>query len=188
MPFELLHFREADKIIKKKRMTKNVTETLKYIDDVLQGSLYRMTLLKSALEDMGWRENGSRNIIDGRRYQYKGFWNGIALEANFQVYEFVQTGLFRLQLGFDKGLLDMGLLLLTAQRSEKSPFGTTADLLRSEIEALHPTISLPVSVALFELGPPELVDDEEPKADNVESLPAHHSPMNIEPQGEELAA
>ena len=128
-----------------------------------------MTLLKSALDDLGWRENGSRNIIDGRRYQYKGFWKRIALEANFQLYEYVQTGLFRLQLGFDKGILDMGLLLLTAQRSEKSPFGTTADLLRSEIEALYPTISLPVSVALFDLGDPELIEDETPNDGEVEA-------------------
>ena len=188
MPFELLHFRDADKIFRKKRMTKNVMDTLKYVDDVLQGSFYRMSLLKTALTDMGWRENGSRNIIDGRKYQFKGFWNRIALEANFQVYEFLHTGLFRLQLGFDKGILDAGVILLTAQRSVKSPLGTSASLAISEIEALYPTISLPVSIALFDLGKPFCIDDEEPKINNVEPIPVHISPVAIEPHVQEVAA
>jgi hypothetical protein len=189
MPYELLHFRDADKILKKKRMAKNVADTLKYVDDVLQGSFYRMTLLKTALTDMGWRENGSRNILDGRKYQFKGFWNRIALEANFSSYEFLQTGLFRLQVGFDKGLLDSGLLLLTAQRSEKSRLGTSAGLVVSEIEALYPTISLPVSIALFDLGRPECIEEnEEPRINNVESLPVTQMQEAVEPQTEEMAA
>ena len=35
MPFELIHFRDADKIIKEKRMKKEVKSTLEYLDNVL---------------------------------------------------------------------------------------------------------------------------------------------------------
>ena len=35
MPFEVIHFRESDKILKEKRLVKDVKETLEYIDDVL---------------------------------------------------------------------------------------------------------------------------------------------------------
>jgi hypothetical protein len=35
--------------------------------------LFTGELLRQALDEMGWRENGSLSILDGRRYQYKGF-------------------------------------------------------------------------------------------------------------------
>ena len=65
-----------------------------------------------------------------------------------------QDALLRLQVGFDKGKIDMGIVLVTAQRSEKSPLGTTRDLVFKEIELLHPTINLPITVILFDLGVP----------------------------------
>ena len=49
-----------------------------YLNDVLQGTIQRGELLRQALDEMGWRENGSLNILDGRRYQYKGFKKGVA--------------------------------------------------------------------------------------------------------------
>ena len=42
--------------------------------------------------------------------------------------------------------------MLTSQRSEKSSYGSSRDLAEAEVEMLYPTISLPVSVALFDLG------------------------------------
>ena len=155
MPFEILHFRGSDKIIKNKDMEKDVQATLEYIDDALYGSIYRRELLHQALDEMNWRENGSLNIIDGRRYQYKGFKKGVALEGDsFASYEYLWTGLLRLQVGFDKGLIETGILMLTAARSEKSSYGTSRELAEAEVELLFPTISLPVSIALFDLGAP----------------------------------
>ena len=113
MPFEILHFRESDKIIKEKRMEKDIKVTLEYIDDVLFGTIYRRELLSESLEEMDWRENGTLNILDGRRYQYKGFKRGVAIEGNFSAYEYILEGLFRLQIGFDKGLVETGILMLT---------------------------------------------------------------------------
>jgi hypothetical protein len=123
-------------------------------------SLYRGELLRQALRDSGWRENGSLNILEGRRYQYKGFKKGIALEGSFAAYEFILEGLFRLQVGFDKGMIETGILMLTSQRSEKSSYGTSKELAEAEIEMLYPTISMPVSIALFDLGDPALPDEE----------------------------
>ena len=172
MPFEIVHFRESEKILKEKRLVKDVKETLEYIDDALYGSLYRRELLRQALDEMNWRENGSLNIIDGRRYQYKGFKKGVALEGDsFASYEYLWTGLLRLQVGFDKGLIETGILMLTAARSEKSSYGTSRDLAEAEVEMLYPTISMPVSIALFDLGPPIISNGTEENNDGT-SIPA----------------
>ena len=160
MPVEIIHFRGSDKIIRDKKMENYVNSTLEYVADALHGSLYRGELLRLALDDSGWRENGSLNILPGRRYQYKGFKNGIALEGSFAAYEFILEGLFRLQVGFDKGMIETGILMLTSQRSEKSSYGSSRDLAGSEVEQLYPTISMPISVALFDLGDPDLPDEE----------------------------
>jgi hypothetical protein len=160
MAFEIIHFRESDQIIKNKNMENYVQSTLEYVDDALHGSLYRGELLRQALSDSGWRENGSLNFLEGRRYQYKGFKKGIALEGSFAAYEFILEGLFRLQVGFDKGMIKTGILMLTSQRSEKSSYGSSWDLAASEVEQLYPTISMPVSIALFDLGDSALPDEE----------------------------
>jgi len=151
MSFEIMHFRGSDKIIKKKNMEKDVKITLQYIDDVLAGSLYKRELFRQALDEMDWRKNGSLNILDGRRYQYKGFKNKVAIEGNFSAYEYILEGLLRLQIGFDKEMIDTGILLLTSKRSEKSTLGNSKDLAKSEVEQLFPTIKLPVSIVLYDL-------------------------------------
>jgi hypothetical protein len=172
MPFELIHFRDSDKIIRKKKLDRDVKATLEYVYDALQGSLYRGELLRQALDEMGWRENGSLNILDGRRYQYKGFKKGIALEGSFSSFEYLLTGLARLQVGFDKKLIETGILMLTAARSEKSSLGTSRDLAVAEVEALYPTFSMPVAIALFNLGVPVISNGEgEGGNDNGISVP-----------------
>jgi hypothetical protein len=166
MPFEIIHFRDSDKIIRKKKLDRDIKATLGYVYDALQGSLYRGELLRQALDEMGWRENGSLNILDGRRYQYKGFKKGVALEGSFSSFEYLLTGLARLQVGFDKKLIETGLLMLTAARSEKSSLGTSRDLAMAEVEALYPTISMPVSIALFDLGAPVISNGDEEGGDD----------------------
>ena len=165
MPFEMIHFRDSDKIIRKKKLDRDVKATLEYVYDALQGSLYRGELLRQALDEMGWRENGSLNILDGRRYQYKGFKKGVALEGSFSSFEYLLTGLARLQVGFDKKMIETGILMLTAARSEKSSLGTSRDLAVAEVEALYPTFSMPVSIALFDLGVPVISNGEEEGGD-----------------------
>ena len=39
MPFEMIHFRESDKIIRQKRLDRDVKITLNYLSDVLQGTI-----------------------------------------------------------------------------------------------------------------------------------------------------
>jgi hypothetical protein len=163
MPFEVIHFRGSDEIIKEKNLGKDVKITLEYIDDVLFETLYRRELFRQALEEMQWRENGNVDlkILDGRRYMYKGIKRGVALEGNFSAYEYILEGLFRLQVGFDQGKIETGILMLTALRSEKSSYGTSRDLAEAEVELLYPTISMPVSIALFDLGTPVISNGEE---------------------------
>jgi len=157
---EIIHFRGSDKIIKKNHLEKDIKATLEYIEDVLFGTLHRGELLRQALDEMGWRENGTLNILEGRRYTYKGFKKGVAIEGSFSAYEFILEGMLRLQVGFDKGKIDAGVLLLTSQRSEKSSYGTSADLAKAEMEMLYPTINVPVMIALFDLGRPTIPDEE----------------------------
>ena len=153
MSFELLYFRDSDRIVKKKKMGNVILSTLRYLDDVLQGTLYRGELLRQALSDMDWRQE-PLSILDGRRYQYKGLKSGVAIDGSFSSYEYIQDALLRLQVGFDKKKIETGIVLLTAQRSEKSPLGSTRELVEQEIQDLYPTISMPVIVALFDLGKP----------------------------------
>ena len=162
MPFEVIHFRGADKILKDKNLDRDVQITLEYVDDVLCGTIYRRELFRQALDEMQWRENGNVDlkILDGRRYMYKGVKHGVAIEGNFSVYEFILEGLLRLQIGFDKGKIETGILLLTSKRSEKTPYGSTSKMVKEEIEMLYPTISMPVSVVLFDLGDPVISDAE----------------------------
>ena len=153
MSFELLYFRDSDRIVRKKKMGNVILSTLRYLDDVLQGTLYRGELLRQALSEMDWRQE-PLSILDGRRYQYKGLLNGVAIDGSFSSYEYVQDALLRLQVGFDKKKIETGIVLLTALRSEKSPLGSTRELVEQEIQDLYPTVSMPVIVALFDLGKP----------------------------------
>jgi hypothetical protein len=157
--FEILHFRDSDKILKQKKMVNDVKETLQYIDDVLTGVQFKGELFRQALDEMGWRENGTLNILEGRRYMYKGFKKNVAIEGNFSNYEIILEGIFRLQIGYDRGLLETGILLLTSKRSEKSPYGSTSKMVNEEIEMLYPTISMPVTVALFDLDETDIMDE-----------------------------
>lgn len=154
MSFEILHFRNAEQILKDKGMEKEITLTMEYLNDCLFGAFKKRELLRQALEEMAWRPNDDLNILSGRRYLYKGFRKRVAMDGSFSSYEYIQDALLRLQLGFDKGKIDMGIVLVTAQRSQKSPLGTTRDLVFQEIELLHPTINLPITVILFDLGVP----------------------------------
>ena len=166
MPFEMMHFRGADRIIKAKNLEDDLRITLEYLDETLSGTIYRRELLRQSLDEMDWRgDDGTLNFLDGRRYQYKGFKRGVAIEGNFSAYEFILEGLFRLQVGFDKGIVECGILMLTSQRSEKSSYGTSRKLAEAEVELLYPTISMPVSIALFDLGPPIISDGSEEGSD-----------------------
>jgi len=152
-------------------MAKEVKGVMDYLNDCLYGTQHKSELLRQALKEMDWRQNGDLNILDGRRYFYKGFKNRVAIDGSFSSYEYIQDALLRLQVGFDKGKLDMGIVMVTAQRSEKSKLGTTKELVIREIEMLQPTISLPVTVVLFDLGKPgEIYQESEKKA---EELPNH---------------
>jgi len=159
--FEILHFRKSEKILKEKRLLKDVWATIQYVDDVLTGSLYKRELLRMALDEMDWSvDSDAMRIIKGRRYMYKGVKRGIAIDGNISAYEYILEGLVRLQIGYDKQRIDAGILLVNSKRSEKSPFGTTADLTKAEIETLYPTIHLPVAVCLISTGEPVLYDEE----------------------------
>ena len=169
MSYQTVYFHDAKEIIKARRMTKIVNQTFKGIEQDLIGSLFPGTTLKTSLTDSDWREDSdSLKIIEGRRYQYKGFRKRIAIEASLGAYEYIWEGLFRLQVGFDKGLIDAGVLILNGARSEKSPLGDSIDLVKSEIDELYPTISLPVVVALYDVGVPDYADDN--VTENVDTM------------------
>ena len=159
--FEILQFRGSEEILKEKNLLNDVQATMQYIDDVLAGALYKRELLRMALDEMGWNvDSDVMRIIENRRYMYKGVKRGIAIDGNISAYEYILEGLVRLQIGYDKQRIDAGVLLVNAKRSDKSPFGTTADLIKMEIENLYPTISLPVSVCMIDTGDPILYGEE----------------------------
>jgi hypothetical protein len=161
MPIEILHFRGSDKILKDKNLLDDVRLTMEYIDDVLTGALYKRELLRMALDEMDWTKDAdSLRILENRRYMYKGFKRGAAIDGNLSVYEYILEGMLRLQIGYTRKRVDTGILLLTSKRSEKSPYGSTSDMVKEEIAMLVPTIRVPVSVCLFDTGEPILYDEE----------------------------
>ena len=118
---EVLHFRDSEKILKNKNMLDDVLATMEYIDDVLTGSLYKRELLRMALEEMDWVSDiDTMRIIENRRYMWKGFKRGVAIEGSFSAYEFIIEGMARLQIGFDSGKIEVGVLMLTAKRGENN--------------------------------------------------------------------
>jgi hypothetical protein len=158
---EVLHLRGSDKILEEKNLLRDVLLTMQYVDEVLTGSLYKRELLRMALDEMDWTEDPeSLRIIEKRRYRYKGVKGGVAIDGNISAYEYILEGLVRLQIGYDQKRLDAGILLVNSKRSEKSPLGTSAELIKSEIDLLYPTIDLPVTVCLFNTGEPILYDEE----------------------------
>jgi len=159
--FEILHFRGAEQILNEKNLAKDVLLTMQYVDEVLTGSLYKRELLRMALDEMDWTVDAeSMRIIEKRRYRYKGVKRNVAIDGNISAYEYILEGLVRLQIGYDQNRLDAGILLVNSKRSEKSPLGTSAELITSEIDLLYPTIDLPVTVCLFNTGEPILYDEE----------------------------
>jgi len=88
---EILHFRDSDRILKEKNMMHDVQTTLEYLADVLTGVQFKGELFRQALDEMGWRQDGTLNIIKGRRYMYKGFKKNVAIEGNFSAWRKVQV-------------------------------------------------------------------------------------------------
>ena len=78
----------------------------------------------------------------------------------FSAYEAILEGLLRLQIGFEKKKIESGILLLTNLRSEKSPYKSSRLMVEEDIQNLYPTISLPVSIALFDLGRPVIPQED----------------------------
>jgi len=155
MSFELLHFRGADKILKKKNMDHIVRATCETIEAFLFGTLHKGGLLRQALEEADWRQDPEQlKILNGRRYAFKGLRNGIAIDGQFSSYESIWDSLLRLQIGWSQKKIDAGIVLVTGERSEKTPYGSTKELIQKELELLFPTISVPVSIAIFDLGKP----------------------------------
>jgi hypothetical protein len=129
--FEILHFRGSDEILKEKRLLNDVQVTMQYIDDVLAGSLYKRELLRMALEEMDWTtSSAAMRIIENRRYTYKGLKRRVAIDGNISAYEYIMEGLVRLQIGHDKQRIDTGILLVNSKRSDKSPLGTTSQIIK----------------------------------------------------------
>lgn len=159
MSYEIVHIRDSNKILKSKKVNTLFQDTVQSIHEALYERFYRGSQLKSILDEMGWRDEPSAlTLLEGRRYQFKGLKNKVALEANLSFYEWILEGVFRLQVGFDKGVVDTGILLLNNRRGEKSPLGDGKAMVEKEIEALFPTISMPLTVVLFDLGVPLCID------------------------------
>ncbi len=168
MSFEMLYFNDAEKVFTKKKLTKDIQLTMEYIDEMLAGRSYRGELLRQALSDMDWR-NGDLSIISGRKYYYKGYKSGVALDGSFNSYEYILTGLFRLQIGFVKGTVDAGILMLPSNRGEKSPLGTTAQIVSTEIKMINKSITVPVAICLFDFGIPIISEENQVEEETIPS-------------------
>jgi len=113
----------------------------------------------------------------------------VAIDGSFSSYEYIQDALLRLQVGFDKKKIETGIVLLTAQRSEKSPLGSTRELVEQEIQDLYPTISMPVIIALFDLGKPgNYTQDAKGEIQNDQTAESNNPDPAGDPQGDQEPA
>ncbi len=151
MSFQIHHFHGAEKVLEDKGMLEDVYHMVEYLDSVLTGAEQYGPLLKQGLSEEGWRTDGTLGILPGRKYQYRGFKYRIGIEGNLTAYEYILEGLFRLQIGYSLARIDSGVLLLNTIRGDKTPYGSTEELLTNEMELLESVITLPVSVVLFDL-------------------------------------
>jgi hypothetical protein len=55
----------------------------------------------------------------------------VAIDGNISAYEYILEGIGPVAMGYDKQRIDAGILLVNSKRSDKSPFGTTADLIKA---------------------------------------------------------
>jgi hypothetical protein len=174
--YEILYFNNSNQVIRDKKMNRSIKEILDYLNDCLQGTRYKGEIMRQALKEMDWRQD--TKILEGRRYNYKGFKNRVALDGSFSSYEYIQDALLRLQIGYDKKKIDVGLVMVTSQRSEKSKLGTTKQLVAKEMEMLHPTINLPIAVVLWNLGRPgELYEETKPHEEKISGIVTADSKM-----------
>ncbi len=75
----------------------------------------------------------------------------------------------------------MGILLLPAQRGDKTPYGSTRKLVEEEIQDLYPTIDLPVTIVLFDLlGKPEESQEVEVQSEGQQKEAATRSETSLE--------
>jgi hypothetical protein len=142
--------------------------TCESVEAFLYGGLYKGGLLRQALEECDWRHDPEKlRILPGRQYTFKGWRNGVAIDGNFASYEAIWDSLLRLQIGWAKKTIDAGIVFVTGERSEKSKYGSTKELIEKELELLYPTISVPVSIAIFDLGKPGAYLEADAKAETA---------------------
>jgi len=60
----------------------------------------------------------------------------------------------RFQIAWVKKQIEAGLVFVTGERKREKPVRTTKELIAKELDLLYPTISVPVTVAIFDLGKP----------------------------------
>ena len=86
---EIIHFRGSEKIMKKKKLEKDVATTLQYLEEMLRGTLYKRELTLLALNDCDWRE-GDLTILDGRGYPgtFVGYYLQKVIYYDFPIWVF----------------------------------------------------------------------------------------------------
>ena len=150
MDFKLYHFHGSDKIFKNRAMISDVAMTVEHVFNVLKGNLFPDNLLRIALDEMGWHKGSTWNIVAGHHYQFEGFKNGVGLEECLGACGCIVEGLVNLQVAYDKGQIDGGLLLLSVSGIPECNGDDAETILIRDVNSLGPTISLPVSVCLYD--------------------------------------
>ena len=151
MSFQVFHFHDSERIFRNRSMISDVAMTTQHVFNALNAPIDQGKPLRIALDEMGWHQGDTWNIIAGHHFQFEGFKNAVALKVSLISYEFILEDLAHLQLAFDKGMIDAGLLLLTTWQMPICDRQDWKTVLTKDMDALSPTISLPVSVCLYEL-------------------------------------
>ena len=152
MPYQLYHFNGSKEFIKSNSMVSDLAMTAQHVLNTISGAFLREQLLRIALDEMGWTQGDTWNIVAGKKCRYLGCKRGVGLEANLGIYDYIVEGAMRLQVGYDKGQIDAGILLLTNQGMPKCMEEDIYPQLEKDMNALAPTISLPLCICLYDFS------------------------------------
>ena len=151
MHFQLFHFHGSDKILEQKIMVCDVAMTVEHVFNALNGRQPSDPLVRVALGEMGWHKENT-NLGAEHNCRFEGLKNGVGLEVCLDAYGSLVQGLVNLQMAFDQGQIDVGILLLSARGIPERDSENLKIVLTRDMDALASIISLPVTVSLYDLG------------------------------------
>ena len=142
-------FGNVQETLKAKKLDSNLESLLEELHEGWLQGQGGTEFQKKILQKHGWQTEKPVGI-PGRRYAYDGFRNGVAIEIEWSQVERVLSDLLKLQYGFIKGDLELGIIITIGDRSKQSPIDEAESGGEKEVEEMtKEIISIPILLVVF---------------------------------------